>query len=245
MSIGTVLLDLDGVLMDHRGAVRAALRDWLGDRATPSFEAAWFASEQTHLARWRAGASTWQEQRRDRLRDILPLLGEPVGTADELDRMFASRYLPAYERSWRSFPDAAPALAALRAAGTGVAVLTNGSEEQQNGKLRSIGLAEMVGPVFTAEGVGAAKPDRRAFLAACDALAVDPASVLYVGDEYEVDVLGARAAGLNAVLLDRDGAAPADEDQVVTTLADLCRYPGPPDGGPGTGGTRTGSRPER
>jgi hypothetical protein len=42
---------------------------------------------------------------------------------------------------------------------------------------------------------GAEKPDPAIFRAALDALGVDPGEALYVGDLYEVDVLGARAAG--------------------------------------------------
>jgi putative hydrolase of the HAD superfamily len=219
--ITTVLLDLDGVLMDHRTAAREAVGAWLGERATPDVVDAWFASMAVHLAEWRAGTSTWAEQRRDRLRDVLPLLGEPVGTDEELDALFASGYLPAYERAWRGYDDAAPALAALRAAGYRLGVLTNGTEAQQRAKLRVLGLADAVGPVFTAEAVGAPKPDPRAFLAACTGLGVAPEEVLYVGDEPETDVLGARGAGLAAVLLDRDGTAPTEETAVIASLAEL------------------------
>ena len=115
--ITTVLLDLDGVLMDHRTAAREAVHAWLGARAAPEVVDAWFASMAVHLAEWRAGTSTWADQRRDRLRDVLPLIGEPVGTDEELDARFASGYLPAYERAWRGYDDAAPTLAALRTAG--------------------------------------------------------------------------------------------------------------------------------
>lgn len=216
-----VLLDLDGVLMDHRRAAREAVHVWLGDRATPAVVDAWFRAQDVRLADWRAGAATWQEQRRNRLRDVLPLLGEPVGTDAELDARFETGYLPAYERSWRGYDDAAPALRALAAGGVRLGVLTNGSEAQQHAKLRAVGLADTVGPVFTAERLGVRKPDPRAFLLACAGLGVDPAAVLHVGDEHEVDVLGARAAGLTAVLLDRDGTAPPAERAVIRSLAQL------------------------
>jgi putative hydrolase of the HAD superfamily len=219
--ITTVLLDLDGVLMDHRAAAREAVHAWLGERATPVVVDAWFASMAVHLAEWRAGTSTWVEQRRNRLRDVLPLLGEPVGAGEELDALFASGYLPAYERAWRGYDDAAPALAALSTAGYRLGVLTNGTETQQRAKLRMLGLAEAVGPVFTAESVGAPKPDPRAFLAACAGLGVRPDEVLYVGDEHETDVLAARGAGLSAVLLDRDGTAPPEETAVIASLTEL------------------------
>ena len=219
--ITTVLLDLDGVLMDHRTAMREAVHAWLGERATLDVVDAWFRSMEVHLAEWRAGTATWAEQRRRRLRDVLPLLGEPVGADAELDARFATGYLPAYERAWRGYDDVVPALAGLRAADYRLGVLTNGSERQQRAKLRALELTDLVGPVFTAEAVGAPKPDPRAFLAACAGLAVSPDEVLYVGDEHETDVLGARGAGLSAVLLDRFGTAPAEETAVIRSLAEL------------------------
>ncbi len=75
--------------------------------------------------------------------------------------------------------------------------------------------------MFTAGALGLRKPDPRAFLTACERLDVPPGSVVSVGDEFEVDVLGARAAGLAAVLLDRDGTAPAGETAVIRSLAEL------------------------
>jgi len=220
-NITTVLLDLDGVLMDHAGAAQEAVRSWLGARATPEIVGAWFAAQEARLAEWRAGTATWQEQRRNRLRDVLPLLDEPVGDDDELDRLFATGYLPAYERAWRGFDDAAPAIASLRSAGYRLGVLTNGSEHQQSKKLRAIGLIDVVGPMFTAEALGVRKPDPRAFLVACERLDVRPVEVLYVGDEHEVDVLGARSAGLGALLLDRHGTAPPGETAVIRSLDEL------------------------
>jgi putative hydrolase of the HAD superfamily len=55
---------------------------------------------------------------------------------------------------------------------------------------------------------GVEKPDPAIFVSALEALGVEPAAALYVGDLYEVDVLGARAAGMDAVLLLPAGAPP-------------------------------------
>lgn len=220
-AVRTVLLDLDGVLMDHTRAAREAVRAWLGDRSTPEVETAWFAAQERRLAQWRAGELGWEEQRRARLRDVLPVLGERVGSDDELDAQWAAGYGGAYRRSWRGFEDAEPAIRALHDAGVATAVLTNGAEDQQTAKLRTIGLLDLVGPVLTAGALGLRKPDPRAFLVACERIGAAPSSVLYVGDEHEVDVLGARGAGLHAVLLDRDGTAPPDETAVIRSLAAL------------------------
>lgn len=219
--VTTVLLDLDGVLLDHRHASAVGVRAWLGERWTPELETAWYAATDRFLAEWRAGRLGWEQQRRDRMRAFLPLLGETPGSDEQLDDLFASGYRAEYERAWRGFDDAAPTISTLHAAGFATAVLTNGSEEQQRKKLAALGLLDTIGPVFTAGGLGLRKPDPRAFQAACAGLRAAPTDVVYVGDEHEVDVLGARAAGLSAVLLDRDGTAPASEHAVIHTLTAL------------------------
>ena len=66
-----------------------------------------------------------------------------------------------------------------------------------------------------------AKPDPEAFRRACARWGLPPAAVLSVGDRHDLDVLPARAAGLAAVLLDRDGAGTAGEPSRIRPLADL------------------------
>jgi len=225
-ALAAVLFDLDGTLFDHPLSARRALDAWLADRGVPPSEelaAAWTAAEERHFAAWREGRVSFAEQRRGRLRDLLPLLGEPVGDDEALDAVFAG-YLAAYERAWVGYDDVDAALADVHGLGLATAVLTNGMEDQQRAKLAALGLLERVGPVFTAERLGVTKPRPEAFLRVCAALGLPPGQVLYVGDEHEVDVLGARAAGLRAVHLDRLGAGPADEAARVEGLGELVRH---------------------
>lgn len=201
-----MVLDLDDTLLDHRGSTRRALAGWLADlgvQVDASSERAWFEVEERHFDAWRAGLIGFEEQRRRRLRDFLPLLGRAVGTDDELDATFAG-YLSWYERSWQAFADVRPALDALVARGLVLAVLTNGRAEQQRAKVRAIGVEEAVAFVLTSEEVGAAKPAPETFLEACRRLGVAPERVVHVGDRHDLDVVAARAAGLQALHLDRD-----------------------------------------
>ncbi|GAA3339216.1 HAD family hydrolase [Amorphoplanes nipponensis] len=214
-----VLLDLDGTLVDHDGAAAAGLRGWLpalGLVATDEAIARWAAVQEPHLAAWRDGRITFAEQRRRRLRDYLGADGADA----ELDELFAG-YVTHYESAWRAFDDAAGALAALAAAGVATAVLTNGTRGQQLRKLSRTGLADRAGPVFTVDDLGAAKPHAAAFHRACERWGHPPAAVLSVGDNHALDVLGARAAGLSAVHLDRYGRGPADEPHRIASLRDL------------------------
>jgi putative hydrolase of the HAD superfamily len=91
---------------------------------------------------------------------------------------------------------ALPALAARQR----IVALTNG-----NADLAMIGLDHHFhGAVFARE-VGCAKPDRRIFDHACALLEAAPASVWHVGDDPDLDVVGAHRAGMTSVWLNRDG----------------------------------------
>ncbi|WP_396327803.1 HAD family hydrolase [Jatrophihabitans lederbergiae] len=81
----------------------------------------------------------------------------------------------------------------------------------QTAKLSAVGLDELLGALFTAEELGAAKPDPRTYLTVCAELGVTPASTAHVGDLYDLDVTAPRAAGLHAVYLDRQSAGPLED----------------------------------
>ena len=224
-----VVLDLDGTLFDHRGASRAAVADWLrslGREPDEASQAAWSRIEERHHADWREGRVSHEEHRRRRLRDFLPLVDSPVGDDAALDEQFHRDYLTRYRRHWRAFDDVEAALAAIGAAGLRVGLLTNGMPEQQNAKLEVLGLAGRVGPVVTAGELGLAKPRPEAFRAVCDRLGVEPGATLHVGDDHPVDVVGARAAGLPALHLDRHDEGPHDEPQRMRSLTELPRFLG-------------------
>jgi putative hydrolase of the HAD superfamily len=224
-----VLFDLDGTLVDHESATAAALRAWLPSYGLSheDIEAAiplWSDLERRHYPAWRAGQISFSEQRRRRIRDFLPAVGKTaVGStvqADRLDAMFAE-YLTRYEAAWAAFDDAAPALRRAAVAGCRIGVLTNGDHDQQTAKLAATGLLDLSGPVFASSGLPAAKPDRRAFIEACHRLHADPAHTLMVGDNYEIDVAAARAAGLRAIHLDRSADRAEPVGDRISTLDDL------------------------
>lgn len=201
-----VIFDLDDTLFDHTTSATRAINAWVPELGgTPSDElvAQWFVIEKYNFDQWLAGRTTHQGQRRGRLRDFLPLLGHAVPAGDdELDEIFTG-FLAAYQSSWTAFPDARPALEVARSNGWRVGVLTNGSTLQQNAKLAAIGLAELVDVVSTSESLGFSKTASQAYHLTCEALGVDPAETLMIGDNLELDVVAARSAGLRAEHLDR------------------------------------------
>jgi putative hydrolase of the HAD superfamily len=215
--VKAVIFDLDDTLFDHTTSATTAVRDWVSDlgfTTTVDLIAQWFEIERRCFDAWLDGSLSHQGQRRQRLREFLPLIGHPVPAGDfELDSAY-DVFLTWYGRHWAAFPDARPALEVARSNGWRIGVLTNGSTLQQNSKLATIGLAGLVDVVSTSQGLGVSKPAAEAYHLTCKALGSEPAETLMIGDNLELDVVGARAAGLTALHLDRAAGI---------TLADLVR----------------------
>jgi len=133
---------------------------------------------------------------------------EHLGIADEAEIAAIAAWRRDYNAPvglWdRPDPEAAAALARVKRAGLVAGVISN-----SNGSVRSIleatGLAGHLDFVIDSSLVGVEKPDRRIFDLALGEAGVRADEAVYVGDLYSVDVLGARAAGLAAVLLDPRG----------------------------------------
>jgi REG-2-like HAD superfamily hydrolase len=77
--------------------------------------------------------------------------------------------------------------------------------------------------VVASAAVRSGKPHPDIFRYALDRAGLPASDVIYVGDSYISDVLGARALGISAVLLDREGRAPPVDCAVVTSLLDLLK----------------------
>jgi putative hydrolase of the HAD superfamily len=123
------------------------------------------------------------------------------------------------------FADARPALIRVRAQGARVVVVSNWDVSLLE-VLELVGLAPLLDGVVTSAAVGAAKPDPAIFRHAVSLAGAAPADALHVGDNLGEDVHGARASGIAAVLLARDGASAgaAPEVPVITGLDEL-RWP--------------------
>ncbi|MFG3494647.1 HAD family hydrolase [Streptomyces sp. NPDC047928] len=222
MVIRAVLWDIDDTIFDYASADRAGMRRHLRDEGlSGAFSgveqaiARWREATALHWARFAAGETTWEEQRRDRVRTFL---GTPVSDT-EADAWFA-RYLAHYEAAWELFPDTLPVLDVL-AAEYRHGVLSNSSLHNQDRKLRVLGVRDRFEAVVCAAELGVSKPEAAAFHAACEALGLPPAEVAYVGDQPDIDARGATEAGLRGVWLDRLGLGGRPELQRITSLDQL------------------------
>jgi putative hydrolase of the HAD superfamily len=123
---------------------------------------------------------------------------------------------------WEHVPaGVAPALERLRALGLKLVVVSN-----TNGTLRAllerVGLAVRVDLVVDSFEEGVEKPDPRLFRIALERAGARAETTAHVGDLYNVDVVGARAAGLRPVLLDTEGLTPDCDCPRVVSLGELA-----------------------
>ena len=105
---------------------------------------------------------------------------------------------------FRPYPDSAPALAELRGRGLHLACVSNWDCSLPE-VMERCGLDDGLDAIVTSAGAGARKPDPAIFAQALAAARCPPDAAVHVGDTAEEDVAGARAAGMGALLLDRDG----------------------------------------
>jgi len=122
---------------------------------------------------------------------------------------------------FRPYPDAVPALAALRARGLACVCVSNWDIALPE-VLERVGLAATLDGVVTSAGVGARKPDAAIFGAALELAGCEPREALHVGDTPAEDVEGAAAAGIPHLLLVRDGSGPGPGE--IASLSEIDQH---------------------
>ena len=101
-----------------------------------------------------------------------------------------------------------------------IAVISN-SDGKINAVLGRCGICDCFASITDSGNVGHEKPHPAIFAAALRQMKAQPADSLYVGDVYSIDYIGARNAGMDAVLFDVSGAYRERELPRVESLAEL------------------------
>jgi putative hydrolase of the HAD superfamily len=145
---------------------------------------------------------------------------EAAASHQEAHRILG-QYLADYEARWSLLPDVLPCLDSLRTYRMGV--ISNGRSDEQRRKLATTGIADRFEHVVVSEDYGQPKPNAAIFHVACKTVGVPAADAAYVGDQYDVDILGARNAGLRGIWLDRSGRASDDhQGPIISSLDGLA-----------------------
>ena len=114
--------------------------------------------------------------------------------------------------TYRLFDDVADLFTQLRRSGIPVALITNGASDTQREKLSALGIKDWFNAVVISGELGVAKPSASIFSVALKMLAVEREYAWHVGDGLDTDVAGAKATGLTAVWLNRNGRKLSHDD---------------------------------
>jgi putative hydrolase of the HAD superfamily len=235
MRYDLVCLDAGFTLLMPRRTLADALAGVLEQRGHP------VAREELHRAWEIADRWFWEEYHRpdnetwgsDELieatwRDYHSVMLTELGFGDErhelIDAILESQFAA---DAWETYPDVIPALDELRAMnGLRIGVISDWGSNLTE-VLRGVGLEPYLDFVLASGGVGVAKPNPALFRLALDRGSADAGRAVMIGDSLRADVEGARAAGMDGVLLVRPEGGPAQSDQppsevpIITSLAAL------------------------
>jgi putative hydrolase of the HAD superfamily len=189
--IRAVIFDLDGTLFDRDSAVRS-----LGEAQYQAFQ-----SELKDIS---------QEQFVARLLDldghglgdkemVYGSLALEFGLQAILAAKLVEDFWGRYHRFCRPFPDAVTTLESLRSRGKMIGLVTNGRRVIQDGTIDALQIRPLLDAILISEVEGVRKPDRAMFERAAARLGVRLSECCHVGDHPDVDIAGARAAGMKAV----------------------------------------------
>ena len=224
-----VFFDALGTLFDSRepvGRVYAQIASEFGvdateEQVTRAFRGAFASAGGLAFGPGHAPAEL-RRLERDWWHRLVERTFDGLGSFRNFDAFFGhlSEYF-ANPASYRVDPEARPLLVRLREEGAVLGVISNFDFRLYH-VLEGLGLSGLLDSITISSEVGFAKPDPRVFVAALARHGLEPRDAMYVGDVAALDVVGANAAGLTAVLLAREPAAPsASKARRVESLADV------------------------
>lgn len=223
-TIKAILFDLDNTLWAIDPVIERAediLQQWLAIHApavAKSNSISTFRNRRKQLIREnpRYGYELWA-LRHATLAEAFAKAGEDLRKVDDAMHTFSHARNAVY-----LYDDVVPALHNL---GSRYAI---GSVSNGAADLEQIGIARHFQVSITASRLGVAKPEAAIFHAACNALNIPPSETVYVGDDPQIDIIGAMNAGLKTAWikradLDHTKILPEDirPDIIIYSLSDL------------------------
>jgi len=196
MTIKAVIFDLDNTLVNRRTAFQIFSNRFIDKYVECKDYGS--RSEIINLMRI-ADRDGYRNKRElfDELKTSLVMNNNEIKT-DELLNFWSSEFLDCTVL----MNGALEVLDYLKSKNYKLGIITNGSVYSQNTKIDKVKIREYFDTILVSDEMGIKKPDKEIFDIALDRLGFRAESCLFVGDNPELDVIGARAAGLNAVWLE-------------------------------------------
>jgi HAD superfamily hydrolase (TIGR01509 family) len=216
-----VFLDAGGTLIHlHRGFILDALNKQGISKDEAAFLIADQAAREHRAAAIRSGevlddATSWRVYA-VRLLELLEATGD---AAEGVTAAIRQRHREG--TLWTHIePGTLETLAQLKDRGYTLGVVSN-ADGRVESFLRHVGITQYLDFVVDSAIVGVEKPNPRIFQIALDRAGVKPNEVVHVGDVYEVDIVGARAAGIEPIMIITSGSEAPPDVRVIRSFTEL------------------------
>jgi putative hydrolase of the HAD superfamily len=155
-------------------------------------------------------------------RNIVQEVFSPLGPFPHFAEYFETLFAYfAQTKAWQLYPETVDTLVALRDRGIKLGVISN-FDSRLFGLLDGFEISQFFDPIVISTQAGAAKPEVEIFTQALASHNVRPEEALHIGDSLYADIVGAQAAGLFPILIDRQEKEPEAENyRKVRSLAEL------------------------
>jgi putative hydrolase of the HAD superfamily len=149
------------------------------------------------------------------------------GAGIEISRDTALQLLAKIQQhkwEFKAYDDALPILKELKNRGLTIGLISNVVKDMES-TYSELGIQPYLDFKVTSSEVGCDKPSPEIFMAALNKAKVKPEESIFVGDQYHLDIVGARGVGIKAVLIDRNDYSPEITDcPRIHSLTEITQY---------------------
>jgi putative hydrolase of the HAD superfamily len=139
----------------------------------------------------------------------------------EFANQISQAYIDLSPKQTKLFPNAIETLTKLHEMGFKMHIITNGFVEVQYIKLKESKLEPFFDVIVCSEHIGFNKPDRRIFEHALNLACAKAEESMMIGDDLQVDILGANQVGMEAVLFDPEKKHKSQAFKIIRSLEEI------------------------
>jgi putative hydrolase of the HAD superfamily len=205
-NITTIFFDIDGTLIDHKGAQNKAVerirKKYFFDIFSKKFQENWSKFTKKNWLLFEKGEINFFDQKIARIKDTWKSFSKDIN--DKSAEKIINEYASDYELNLNSFPHVLPTLRYLFKKKYRLGIISNGSNSQQIKKLKKINAYDLFEKnlIVISENIGYAKPDVRIFSHAQTASRTNPAQIAFFGDDIDTDILPTKNLLWQVILVD-------------------------------------------
>lgn len=227
-NIKHIFFDLDRTLWDFEANSKKALQEiFLEHKLISHFN----HFESFHHTYLKINADLWKKYgkkkiTKEQLRDsrFLKTLQQHEVNDEVLAGKISESYIHLSPKQTLLFPNALETLSELKNRGYILHIITNGFQEVQYIKLNESKLSPFFDVIVCSEHIGFNKPDKRIFMHALELAGAKAEESMMIGDDLQVDVLGANQVGMEAVLFDPEKKHRSKAFRVINDLKELLGF---------------------